>query len=277
MKRHRTKLFAAALGGFVIMAAASTAAVALAYAPSSPTETTESVSAPQPSPEEIVARDLQSVGVDVKSVSFNVANGSVEVVIFEGSGDAWAITVVPLELSYLAQSMTIPAATLNITIVNDQGEVNYQSFDDPIVPATRPATAGVDPNALGAAPTALDPIAQQKGIQINTIQASDSELGVVVEAHFVITALSGGARDSQLSCVVSDLLPALRHYAEVTKSLGASLYRLTMSDPTGKTIVDYVVDPARRMVNSWSPGIQPVWGTMSVPIPAPAGATTSKP
>jgi hypothetical protein len=252
MKSHRIRLL---VGGLL------TAAVVLSAAFFA-LNSVRATSVDEPS---AVLAELQAAGVDATNVNFRLAEQRVEVIVKEGSGDAWAITVVPRLMGYLKQSASVSANLLDITIVDGSGETTYQSSDDPIEASRPPAATSVAPDSLREFVPQLQTLAEQGGVAMADLAPSNSPFGLIVELRATITETAGVEQDNQVRYVVFQVLPKLRDLSEKVAGLNPALYRIAMVTPTGETLVDYVVDPVSRTVNAWAPTVGPVWASDRTP------------
>ena len=228
--------------------------------------------------ETTVQNQLQAQGLPVSDVSQDAATGTLSVVIKSKTGgspdDAWANTVIQREAGFLAQSGTLTADTVAVTIVDGQGKVLYE-WSGPVDSQPRPAGKTADATALDRLKPALDAQASKQGVTLDSLSISaDESQGVVVAAEETVTSSAVTTRDEAIKWATLGLISQLRDYVDGPGALDVDLYKISVRDAGGGALVEYVVDPAAKSVRAWmAPGVTPVWAT-GRPSPAPAAVST---
>jgi hypothetical protein len=209
---------------------------------------------------------LEVQGLRVSSVSQDSASSTLNVVINSQAGgspeDAWANTIVQREADFLAQSGALVSDWVGVTIVDEQGRVTYK-WSGPISSRPRPFEKATSQTALDAVKADLSLHAEKEGVILKELSiSSDKTQGAVISADEVVTAPAGDVRDKQLKWATVELLGQLRDHLDGADSPSPDLYRISIKDAGGASLVEYVVDLGAKTVRAWmAPGVTPVWST----------------
>ena len=209
-----------------------------------------------------IRSDLLTQGLNVTDVRLNPTDNSLQVIIRStktGSpGDAWARTVAEREVSYLAASADLGGGTVDVKLMDENGTTVFES-SGPIEPQPRPVVNPVKSDAFAPIQGSLASQALEEGISLNTIVvAQDPAQGTVVTID--LTAAGGAGLSEQIRYATQQLGGKVADFARGPGRVEVDLYRMTIDDPSGAPLVDYVVDVKARSVHTWAAsGLQPVW------------------
>lgn len=214
---------------------------------------------------EMIASGLSAQGITGASVGTGAVDASVRIVLQgKASGDpatAWAETVADREAAFQMGAGVMPIGPVRVAIVDENGSVLVESLTQGH-PLMRSAPKVVDTLALEAVKASLDQQGQKIGSRLSSLTLRNDEYqGTVVEASVEIA--EGTTRDEQMRWSTVGLLSQVRGFADGPANLGVSLYRSTIRNLKGATLVDYVVDAETGYVRAWcAPGVAPVWSLM---------------
>ena len=214
-----------------------------------------------------IKSDLQTQGLNVTDVRLNPTDNSIQIIISSrqtgASGDAWARMVAEREVSYLAAA-GLSAGTVDVKLVDEKGATVFESAG-PIEPQPRPVVNPVKSDAFAPIQASLAPQALEQGISLTTISvAQDPAQGTVVTID--LTAAGGTDLSEQIRYATQQLGGQVADFARGAGHVDVDLYRMTIEDPSGMPLVDYIVDVKARSVHTWAaPGLQPVWSDQRPP------------
>ena len=220
--------------------------------------------------------DLTAEGLHVVDVKLATTDASLQIVL-QGKAngdpnDAWSRTITEREASFLMGSGALPVGPVGVSIVDETGKVLFESISHPN-PLTRPLSRSVAPDALDGLTRTLTQDGSQLGVTLRGLTISDEAQGVIVRADE--TVAGGANQDDQIRWATVGLLGQVRAYSDDSANLGVDLYRASIHDASGATLVDYVVDAQTGYVRAWlAHGIQPVWSPTrptAAPATSPAG------
>jgi hypothetical protein len=236
------------------LAVIATAGIAL-------TSAIDSAAAQAISADALLAAGLEDQGVQVAAVVLQ--DDRLEVTLSSRKDgnpqDTWIRTAVQREAAFLALSSDVPPKELQMTILDEQGNVIYRC-GGPLEPQMRPVGKTVPPEALAGLEPTLSEQAGKLGVLVKDLSAHvDTKQGLIVDAAAIVGALPSDGRDAKLRWATVGLLGELRDYCQRVE-LDVDVFRLSIEDEDGTVVVSYVVEPKARITRAWSaPGISPVW------------------